>query len=269
MEGNMRLQINNYAMAFEDQGRGLPVLFIHGYPLNRHLWQSQIEDLSSSARILAPDLRGHGDSQPVEGPYSMDVLAGDCIALLDALDIHKPVVVCGLSMGGYVTLALYRNYPERLGGLILAATRANSDSPEGKAGRNTAAALAKEKGIEAVVASMLPKMLSPKTYERKPDLVLRAKKIMEATSLEGVLGDLMGMKERPDSRPILDKIAIPTLVIHGEDDQVITAEETRQMHAQIRGALLETVPDAGHLLNLEQPEVFNRAVRGFIQTLSY
>jgi 3-oxoadipate enol-lactonase len=93
------------------------------------------------------------------------------------------------------------------------------------------------------------------------------KQIMVSTSLEGVLGDLMGMKDRPDSRPTLGKIDIPTLVIHGADDQIISAEETRQMHTQIKGASLETVPDAGHLLNLEQPEIFNQAMKRFILSL--
>lgn len=262
------MKINNYEMVFEDQGSGLPILFIHGYPLNRRLWQPQVEGLSNSARILAPDLRGHGDSETVKGPYSMDSLAGDCVALLDALDIHKPVVVCGLSMGGYIALALYRNYPERMGGLILAATRASADTPEGKANRDAAAVQAKENGVEAVVESMLPKMMSPKTYQQKPELVQRVKQIMASTSLEGVLGDLMGMKERLDSRPTLGRISIPTLVIHGADDQIISAEETKQMHAQIQGAFLETVPEAGHLLNLEQPEIFNQAVKRFIQPFS-
>jgi 3-oxoadipate enol-lactonase len=262
------MKINNYEMAYEDQGSGLPILFIHGYPLNRRLWQPQVEGLSGSARILAPDLRGHGDSETVKGPYSMDTLAGDCIALLDALDIHKPVIVCGLSMGGYIALALYRKYPERMGGLILAATRASADTPEGKANRDAAATQAKENGVEAVVESMLPKMMSPKTYQQKPDLVQRVKQIMASTSLEGVLGDLMGMKERPDSRPTLGRISIPTLVIHGADDQIISAEETKLMQAQIQGAFLETVPEAGHLLNLEQPQIFNQAVRRFIQPFS-
>ncbi len=263
----MRTKVNNYEMTYEDEGSGLPVLFIHGYPLNRSLWQPQVEGLSDSGRILAPDLRGHGDSQPSKGPYTMDLLAADCIALLDSLELRKPVIICGLSMGGYIALALYRNYPERLGGLILAATRASADSPEGKKNRDQAANLAKEKGVEAVVESMLPKMMSPKTYQQNPELVEKVRKMMEATSLEGVLGDLMGMKERPDSRPLLETIDIPTLVIHGADDQIISAEETRQMHSQIPGAVLETVPDAGHLLNLEQTEIFNRAVRHFIQPL--
>jgi len=262
------MKINNYEMAYEDQGSGLPILFIHGYPLNRRLWQPQVEGLSGSARILAPDLRGHGDSETVKGPYSMDTLAGDCIALLDALEIHKPVIVCGLSMGGYIALALYRNYPERMRGLILAATRASADTPEGKANRDAAATQAKENGVDAVVDSMLPKMMSPKTYQQKPDLVQRVKQIMASTSLDGVLGDLMGMKERPDSRPTLGRISIPTLVIHGADDQIISAEETKQMQAQIQGAFLETVPAAGHLLNLEQPQIFNQAVRRFIQPFS-
>ncbi len=263
----MRLQIHNFSMSYIDQGKGLPILFVHGYPLNGRMWQPQVEGLSGVARSLAPDLRGHGASQPVPGPYWMDLLADDLNAFLDALQITRPVVICGLSMGGYVTLAFQRQFSPRLAGVILTATRAGADSPEGKAGRDKAAELARKEGVEAIVAAMLPKMLSPKTYEKKPELVQTVRSILEETSLEGVIGDLMGMKERPDLTPTLAEIELPTLILHGADDQLIPFREAEAMRDAIPNASLEILPDAGHLLNLEQPEQFNEAVRRFLAGL--
>jgi 3-oxoadipate enol-lactonase len=264
----MRAQINNYSMAFEDRGRGTPLLFIHGYPLNRRLWIPQLEGLSRSARVIAPDLRGHGESQAMPGTYTMDLLADDCAALLDSLKITQPVVVCGLSMGGYVSFAFMRRYPERAAGLILAATRALPDSPEGKEKRDQAVYLAREKGIKPVVESLLPKMFSPKNYKNRPELIEQVREIMRNTSLEGVTGDLMGMKERPDSSPSLSKIDKPVLILYGEDDQIVTMDDIENMRSGIPGAQVRVLPGAGHLLNLEDPDWFNAAVSEFLSRIS-
>jgi len=263
----MYIHIQGYEMAYTDAGQGLPLVFIHGYPLNRRLWEPQVEGLAGVARILAPDLRGHGDSQAVPGPYSMDLFADDLAAFLDALGITGRVVLCGLSMGGYVAFAFYRKYADRLSGLILTATRAAPDSPEARTGRDQAAALAREKGVAAIVESMAPKLLSPKTVEHRPELVAQARAIMEHTSLEGVLGDLAGLKERPDSTPTLAEIKVPTLILPGEDDQIIPIQEAWAMQAGITGSRLVVIPNAGHLLNLENPQAFNQAVRQFIEGL--
>jgi pimeloyl-ACP methyl ester carboxylesterase len=264
----MQTTINNFAMAYTDTGQGPPLLFIHGYPLNRKLWQPQVEGLADTARILAPDLRGHGDSQAVPGPYSMELFADDLNAFLDALAITKPVIVCGLSMGGYVAFAFFRKYAARMAGLILTATRASADSIEARNARDQAAELARQKGISAIVEAMLPRLMSPKTYERQPELVARLREIMEHNSLEGIVGDLMGMKARPDSTPSLAQITIPTLILHGADDPIVPPGEARAMQAAIPGARLEMIPDAGHLPNLENPNAFNQAVRQFIKNLS-
>ncbi|HZD56668.1 MAG TPA: alpha/beta fold hydrolase [Anaerolineales bacterium] len=263
----MLARVNNFSMAYDDQGGGRPLLLIHGFPLNRNLWEPQISDLSAVGRILAPDLRGHGGSEAVSGPYSMDLLAGDCNALLDEIEIEQPAVICGLSMGGYITLAFYRRYPQRVAGLILAATRAGADSAVGKANRDKMASLAKEQGAGAVAAELLPKMLSPRTYAADPELVERVSQILKANSVEGIIGDLMGMKGRPDSTVTLQQINVPTLIIHGVDDQLIPLAEAESMHAAIQDSRLHVVAEAGHLLNLEQPDVFNQAVREFLQSI--
>ncbi len=263
----MYLQLPDYTLAYTDLGQGLPLVFIHGYPLNRGLWQPQVDELWDVARVLAPDLRGHGDSQPVPGPYSMDLLAEDVKAFLDSLGINQPVILCGLSMGGYIAFAFFRKYASRMAGLILTATRALADTPQQKAGRDQSAQLAGQMGVEAIVEGMLPKLLSPKTYAQRPELAALARTIMEKTSLAGILGDLAGLKERPDSTPTLGQIHLPTLILHGADDQIIPLQEAQAMQAAIPGARLEVIPDGGHLLNLENPAAFNQAVRSFLKEL--
>lgn len=263
----MFLDINEFKMAYESQGKGIPLLFIHGFPLNRRMWKPQMQSLCHHVRVLAPDLRGHGNSESVEGPYNMDILADDCVELLDALEIPQPAVVCGLSMGGYITLALYRRYPERIRGLILATTRAGANSPEAKANRDKAISKAEKDGAAATTASMLPKMMSPKTYKSNPDLVKQVESIMTSTSVPGIIGALESMKTRPDSTPYLGEITVPTLIIHGEDDQLIPFQEAQSMHAAIADSTIYLMSSAGHLPNLEQPEWFNQAVEDFIDVL--
>jgi pimeloyl-ACP methyl ester carboxylesterase len=263
----MKVHLRGFDMAYAQNGQGIPLLLIHGFPLNREMWAAQIQALSNEMRVIAPDLRGHGESEAVAGNYSMEMLAEDCNALVEHLGIDQPIVVCGLSMGGYIALAYYRLYPSKVAGLILAATRAGADSAEGKQNRDKTAAKAEEEGPEAVVEGMLPKMLSMKTYEENPDLVEQARSIMEKTTTNGMVGALMGMKNRPDSTGMLEQIEVPTLILYGADDQIIPFEDVETMQDAIPDVHLRILPDAGHLLNLEQPELFNRAVLTFIENL--
>ncbi len=269
----MQVKIDDLSLAYEDHGNGIPILLIHGYPLNRQIWRAQAQGLRKSARLISLDLRGHGESEskagnlPETSAYTMDLLAEDCLKLLDAIHVSQPVILCGLSMGGYISFAFYRKYPERVAGLILAATRASADTPEGKAKRDQAVDLAQTHGVKRIADNMLPIMLSPKTYDSQPELVKRVKAIMQSTSLDGVIGDLLGMKERPDSTPILSQIDKPTLILYGEDDQIIPLTEMEVMQASIPGSNLVIVPDTGHLLNMEQPQAFNQAVQDYLETL--
>jgi pimeloyl-ACP methyl ester carboxylesterase len=261
---DMELVLPDLNMAFDDVGSGQPILLIHGFPLNREMWKPQIEALSAHFRVVAPDLRGHGETPPTPGPYTMEMLADDCHTLLQALGIKERVVVCGLSMGGYVTLAFYRRHPERVAGLVLASTRAAADTPEGKANRDRAAEQAREEGPQTIVAAMLPKMLSPQTYSHNRGLVAEVERIMSKTSLEGMIAALLGMKERADSTDLLGQISVPTLIIHGADDQLISIKEAESMHRAIKNAQLVILPHAGHLPNLEQSQFFNKTLLEFI-----
>ena len=193
------IQVRDFSMAYEQAGEGIPLLFIHGFPLNHTLWNGQFGALQKAARLIAPDLRGHGASQATPGVYTMELIADDINAFLDALRIIDKVILCGLSLGGYMSFPFYRKYAHRLAGLILTATRASADNPETKLNRENQIALTRKSGVKAEIDLVLPKFLSPETYKNRPELVQQVRQIMESTSLEGVLGDLMGMRDRPDS----------------------------------------------------------------------
>ena len=267
----MRVQLPDIFIDYEDSGpqhTSLPtILFIHGYPLSRKIWQPQMSELTDSARVLSLDLRGFGESDATPSSYSMEMLADDCIAFLDRLGIVNPVIFCGLSMGGYITFALYRKYPQRVQGLILVSTRTGADSPEAKGNRDKAISLAEKEGTPAIVRLMLPKMLAQSTYTNRPELVESVRSILQSASVPGITGALGGMRDRPDSTPFLTQITVPVLLIFGEQDQFVTRFEVESMRDAIRYAKLHTISNAGHLPNLEQPAIFNQLVRNFLAAL--
>lgn len=263
----MNIQLPDVTLAYTLEGQGIPLIFIHGFPLTRRMWQPQVAGLKQAARILAPDLRGHGESQPAPGPYSMELFADDLNALLDALHIQEPVALCGLSMGGYIAFAFYRKYRHRLRGLILTATRAAADSPEASAARIQTAQMVQEKGTAPLFQNMATRLLSPETYAQQTDLLAELGAIMAGVSIEAVLGDLEGLRQRPDSTPLLGGIHLPVLIIHGAQDSIVPLAEAKAMHAAIPRAQLVVLHHSGHLPNLEQPEDFNQAVRQFLNEI--
>jgi len=263
----MKIQLKKTSIAYDDVGQGMPILFIHGYPLNRSMWQPQLSGLKDIARVLSMDLRGHGESEQVAGPYSMELFADDCMEFLDSLHINQKIILCGLSMGGYISMAFYRKYAQHLAGLILTATRAGADSPEARNNRDKAIAQTVENGPGPIIQGMLGKLLSPSTFSERPGLVQDTRQIMESISAETIIADLQALKERPDSTSILPTIREPVCIIHGADDQIIPLTEAQAMKNVIPDARLHVLEKAGHLLNLEQPESFNQAVQQFLNEI--
>jgi 3-oxoadipate enol-lactonase len=262
------VMLSDVGISYEDHGTGPSLLFIHGYPLHRQLWAGQWEKLSEIARVIVPDLRGHGESGAGNAPHTMEAFARDCFDLTEKLGISTPLIVCGLSMGGYIALAMLRMHPERMAGLILTATRSAADSTEAKANRDKAIQLAQTQGAKPVIDSMLPRLFSPKTFASRTEIVHYAHEIMSAISVDTIIKDLHGMRERPDSTALLAKSSQATLIIHGEDDQIVPLAEAQALQQTIPGAQLTVLPEAGHLLNLEQPHLFNAAIQQFIRNLA-
>lgn len=266
-EQTVQAKINGISLAYHDQGSGVPLIFLHAFPLNRSMWVEQEQALSSRFRVLTVDLRGHGESDAPLWRYTLDQAADDVIGLLDHLSITHAVFV-GLSMGGYVLFALYRKYTERVKGMVLADTRAQADTTEGKEGRFQMAQIAYKQGAGAIADIMIPKLLSPAAVQTKPELVGRVRTMIEGNQVSGIAGDLMAMAERPDSIPLLQQIACPTQIIVGELDLPTPPADAKLMADRIPGASLAIIPGAGHLSNLEQPDLFNDTVRLFMSTVT-
>lgn len=259
--------INNVSLCYRDIGTGMPVVFLHAFPLNQSLWNDQAAVFSDSFRIITFDWRGFGESSLFEDvPSSMEVFADDLAGLLDHLGVNR-AVICGISMGGYAALGFLRRYAERISALTLVDTRAKADTDEARQSRLAMARVAREKGTKAIADAMLPRLLGTKTIETKPDVVARVRAMIEANGVEGVARALLGMAERPDSTPLLEKIPCATLVVVGEDDVLTPPSEAEAMAKAIPGAALKIIPGAGHLSNLEQPHEFNRILRHFLSSL--
>ena len=264
----MKARVNNIDLGYNSQGQGEPaVVLIHGYPLSKNMWEHQVQGLANDCRVIAVDLRGHGESQVVEGPGSMDTFADDINALLENLGISQAVIV-GFSMGGYVAFAFYRKYPGKVKGLVLADTRPQPDAPEGAEGRRNTAKAVQEAGATAsVVDGMLPRLFTQQTIDNNKGIVDRAKAIMGSTTPQGVIADLHALADRPDSQPTMAQITVPTLVIVGDQDTLTPVADSELMASSIKGAKLVKVPGAAHLSPMENPEAFTAALRAFVASL--
>lgn len=255
----MEALVNGIKIQYREKGTGDPLLLLHGFPLDGSMWDDQLEALSDRFRVIAPDLRGCGGSESSEST-SMEQMADDAAALLEKLGIAK-AIVCGFSMGGYVTFALLRRRPELVRGLILTNTKAEPDTEEGKAGRAAMAAAIRERGAVAAAEAMLPKLLSPAAPERQPTLAERLRRTMLAQPPQGLAAAAMAMAARPDATPQLGGIAVPTLVIGSDGDTIMPFAIAEAMAAAIPGAALRRVDGAGHAANVEQPAAWNGIVR--------
>jgi 3-oxoadipate enol-lactonase len=258
--------VNGITLAYSDSGAGLPIVLLHAFPLNRTMWAEQETALSSQFRVITVDLRGHGESDAPLWHYTLDQAADDVRALLDHLAITQALFV-GLSMGGYVLLAFYRKYADRVKGMVLADTKAQADTPEGKAGRFQMAQITYKQGPSAIADIMIPKLLSPATIQSRPEIAQRVRAMIEGNQISGIAGDLMAMAERPDSVPLLKQIACPTQIIVGELDQATPPADAKLMAEQIPHARLAIIPGAAHLANIEQSEAFTRLIEEFSSDL--
>jgi pimeloyl-ACP methyl ester carboxylesterase len=244
-----------------DQGEGEPALvLLHAFPLRAAMWTSQLDALSATTRVVAPDLLGFGatDAPDDPGAYSVDVWADQVAGLLDHLDLER-VVLGGLSMGGYAAMAFVRRHRARLAGLVLADTRPGPDSPEVAQRRRDQIHQIKEQGTAELIETLLTGLLGEYTKRHRPDVVSTARSLMDSSSA-GFIGALEAMISRPDSTSDLAAVEVPTLVVVGDLDTLSPPEVARTMQAAIPGSVLTVLPDAGHLSNLEAPDAFSAVV---------
>ena len=253
------------SLAYDDVGRGRALVLLHAFPLSRAMWRPQREALAGDCRLITPDLPGFGDSPLLSSTPSVEAMADAVAGLLDELALREPVLLGGLSMGGYVALAFARRHPGRLAGLLLADTRAEADDDAAKANRDKLIGFASTNPPSAVLEQMLPKLLGPRTPAERPEVVEEVKRIASAQRPAGIVAALQALRNRPDATPGLGQVRVPALVVVGRDDALTPPAFAERLAAGIAGARLVVIEGAGHLANLERPAEFNAAVRDFVR----
>lgn len=261
------VKVGDIQLGVELRGhQGLPLLLVHGFPLTHEMWQHQIEAFAEHCQVIAPDLRGFGQSHVTEGIVTMEQFADDLNALVDRLEVREKVVFCGLSMGGYIGWEFWRKYKERVRAMILCDTRALPDPPEAAEGRLKLAAQVLAKGADIAVDPMM-RAFSEHTKKNNPQVIEQVRKMIADNPPAGIAAALEGMAVRRDARALLPTIDVPTLVIVGEDDVISPVDEMREIADALGNSHWLAVPDAGHLAPLENPAVVNEAISEFLQSL--
>ena len=254
------------AMSYRDLGEGDPLVLLHAFPLNGRMFESQMTAFSGGYRVVAPDYPGFGRSPRTPAQPDVRYYAEGVRGLLDRLHLEH-VILGGVSMGGYVAFECMRLIPERVTALILANTRAEPDSAEMRETRNEMAFRVAQEGVGVLVELQMERLLAPDTLQNNEKLVENVRAMIFDNSPDGAVAALGAMRERPDSTPLLGEIGVPTLVVGGEEDGISTPEVMGDMAAKIPGARHVTIPQTGHLSNLEAPEQFNAALKEFLESI--
>jgi len=256
--------LSTRSVRYLEAGSGHAIVLVHAFPLSADQWLPQCHRVPAGRRMIAPDLRGFRGAGPafedsgLEG-VMMDDYARDILELLSHLDVDR-AVVAGLSMGGYVALAMARLAPARLAGLLLANTRAGADSEEGRAGRDRMVALVGREGPAGVAREMLPKLLGASARRAQPDLEEAVRRLIEANPSDAVAAAILAMKTRHDATPFLSSIGCPTGVLWSDEDAIIPRADAEAMAHAIPGAEFTVLAGVGHLSNLEDPAGFEAAL---------
>jgi pimeloyl-ACP methyl ester carboxylesterase len=228
------------------------------------MWEPQLTLAANGWRIVVPELRGFGVGAGDPPTTSIDDYAGDTIDLLDALHIEM-AVICGLSMGGYAALAMFRHAPRYFHAMVLADTKSPGDSTEAVAGRKGMQLLVREKGQAAVAEALLPKLVGDTTRRERPDVIEDLRRQITGNSVESIVGALDALMTRPDSTPMLGTIHCPVQILVGDEDAITPPALSEQMHKDIPGSELTIIKGAGHMSNMEQPRLFNDALARFLE----
>jgi pimeloyl-ACP methyl ester carboxylesterase len=269
MNSTHHIAAGGTSLAVHTAGSGLPLVLLHAFPLDHSMWAFQ-EPLAEQVRLVVPDLRGFGGSDEAV-PESIAALADDVVALLDAVHVAGPAVICGISMGGYVAQHVAARHPDRVAAVILVATKLEADSAEARAGRTDLAAKVGRLGLGILADAMIPRLLADSAEARRApgraDVESLLRRTILAQRVETVQTALAALGARPDMTEPLRQLRAPALLVAGAEDAITPPECLQAAEAIIPGAKLLIVPAAGHMVPLEQPAVFNAAVLEFLREL--
>ena len=264
---DLAIAVNNIQLSYNDVGKGnIPIIFLHGFPFDKTMWDGQLEFLKSSFRSIAFDLRGFGKSTDETSKLSMSVFVDDLIQFMDELQIDK-ATICGLSMGGYIALHAIRRFPERFEALILADTQCIADTAEANGNRFKAIEKIESDGVFDFNDGFIKKVFHKDSIENKKELVEDIRNVIFSNSEHVMIQGLKAIAERSETCSILDKINVPTLILCGREDEVTPLFQSEKMFASIKGSLLSVIDHAGHVSNLEQPDTFNKYLLSFLTSI--
>ncbi|TWT12627.1 alpha/beta fold hydrolase [Reyranella sp. CPCC 100927] len=257
--------LNGITIGYDDTGTGdNTLLLVHGHPFDRSMWQPQCEAMSRHGwRVIVPDLRGYGETTVVPGKTTLDVFARDLAALLDHLGIAR-VAIGGLSMGGQIVMEFCRLFPDRVRGVVLAATFPRAETDEGKQVRNATADRLLKEGMAVYAEELLPKMVAARTIAEQPAVAAHVMRMMRQAPPKGSAAALRGRAERPPYEDTLAALSVPGLVVVGNEDAFTTRADADGMHALIRHSTLVWMEGIGHMPNLEAEAAFNDALAQFL-----
>lgn len=256
-------------LPFEELGSGPPVVLLHGFPLSRTMWQPNVGAIADAGfRVITPDFPGFGENTSFADINTMEDMAKGVAELLSSLKIER-AIIGGLSMGGYVTFALYATQPELFAGLVLCDTTSVSDTDEKRKGRFELIEKIERQGSQALVENMLPNLIADSTKEKDRELVEELERVFAAVNPKAAIAALRGMAARADHTNLLGDINVPTILIFGEHDKVTNLDAARMMHAGISGSKLVVIENAGHFSNQEQPAAFNDAIVDLLKSVEF
>lgn len=268
VENALTITVNNLSVSYIDEGatNSRTIMLIHGFPLNKAMWNMQVGELKENYRVVAYDIRGHGNSDVGSDNFSIELFVNDLLGLMDTLKIDK-TVLCGFSMGGYIALNAIEKYPERFNALLLCDTNCMADLPEAKEKRMKAIESIKEKGLELYAEESLKKLFAPISFSTHKDQIAMVKEMIIKTSKQALYKTLHALAERKETCSKLHEIKVPVLIMVGKEDEITPPEVALSMHEKIKGSTIHIVEYAGHLSNLENPGEFNHQLTGFLSSI--
>jgi 3-oxoadipate enol-lactonase len=261
---NIKLLVNNLVVGYTDHGSELSpvIIFIHGFPLNKTMWDSQVDALKEDYRVISYDIRGHGESDTGSDDFSIELFVADLLHLMEELKIEK-ASLCGLSMGGYIALLAIENYPEHFDALVLCDTNCIADPPLVKQKRLDTIQQIKSFGVERYVNNSIENLFAPQSFTTHKEAVSAVKEMILNTTEQSLSKTLLALSQRKATCSKLSEITLPVHFIVGEEDKITPPKAAELMHQKIKNSSIHLIPHAGHLSNLESPDEFNEQLKTF------
>ncbi len=266
---DLRIIVNKLSVSYIDEGPDdAPVIiFIHGFPFNKSTWSRQLDVLKRDYRVIAYDVRGHGNSDAGPADFSIELFVNDLIEFMNALEINQSVL-CGLSMGGYITLKAVENFPDRFQAIVLCDTNCIADSAETREKRMKTIESINKYGVEHYADESLKNLFAAGSLTTKKDEIATIREIIRNASVESLSQTLLALAGREETCSKLPEISVPVLIMVGKEDKLTPPSASQSMHEKINGSVLSIIDQAGHLSNMENPVDFNAQLLDFMASLT-